>query len=171
MWTLFYKGLKNFTSLATVSFSRRRLFSVFINNLSQRLNNQVVSKSSVIFLSVRIKMPTDLLIHWEACLERGTWISHLEDNETGCSLHVLFNYTSAASGVCQLWVRRMLGTAFMTCAKQHFDINVRGWGKWRRWSVWTKFRNLFSPAAHRNLSKTHDGTPQNMALQKGGTKM
>jgi hypothetical protein len=25
------------------------------------------------------------------------------------------------------------------------------------------FHNLFSPAAHLNLSKTHDGTPQNVA--------
>jgi hypothetical protein len=29
------------------------------------------------------------------------------------------------------------------------------------------FRNLFSPAAHPNLSKTHDGTPQNVASKKG----
>jgi hypothetical protein len=32
-------------------------------------------------------------------------------------------------------------------------------------------RNLFSPAAHPNLLKTHDGTPQNFALQKRGTKL
>jgi hypothetical protein len=30
------------------------------------------------------------------------------------------------------------------------------------------FRKLPSPAAHPNLSKTHDGTPQNFASQKGG---
>jgi hypothetical protein len=35
----------------------------------------------------------------------------------------------------------------------------------------TAFRNLFSPAAHRNLSKTHGGTPQNFASPKGGTKL
>jgi hypothetical protein len=33
------------------------------------------------------------------------------------------------------------------------------------------FRNLSSPAAHPNLSKTHDGTPQNVASRKGGTKL
>jgi hypothetical protein len=30
---------------------------------------------------------------------------------------------------------------------------------------------FFSPAAHPNLSKTHDGTPQNFASWKGGTKL
>jgi hypothetical protein len=29
------------------------------------------------------------------------------------------------------------------------------------------FRNHYSPAAHPNLSKTHDGTPQNFASRKG----
>jgi hypothetical protein len=33
------------------------------------------------------------------------------------------------------------------------------------------FRNLFSPAAHPNLSKTRDGTPHNVASRKGGTKL
>jgi hypothetical protein len=30
------------------------------------------------------------------------------------------------------------------------------------------FRNLFSPAAHPNLSKTHDVTPKNVASRKRG---
>jgi hypothetical protein len=29
----------------------------------------------------------------------------------------------------------------------------------------------FSPVAHHKLSKTHDGTPQNFASRKGGTKL
>jgi hypothetical protein len=29
----------------------------------------------------------------------------------------------------------------------------------------------FSPAAHPNLSKAHDGTPQNFTSRKGGTKL
>jgi hypothetical protein len=33
------------------------------------------------------------------------------------------------------------------------------------------FRHLFSPAAHPNLSRTHDGTPQNFASRKRGTKL
>jgi hypothetical protein len=33
------------------------------------------------------------------------------------------------------------------------------------------YRKLFSPVAHPNLSKTHDGTPQNFASRKGGTKL
>jgi hypothetical protein len=33
------------------------------------------------------------------------------------------------------------------------------------------FRSLFSPVAHPNLSNTHDGTPQNVASRKGGTKL
>jgi hypothetical protein len=33
------------------------------------------------------------------------------------------------------------------------------------------FRELFSPAAHPNLLKTHDGTPQYFASRKGGTKL
>jgi hypothetical protein len=33
------------------------------------------------------------------------------------------------------------------------------------------FRNCFSPAAHHYLSKTHDGTPQNFASRKVGTKL
>jgi hypothetical protein len=33
------------------------------------------------------------------------------------------------------------------------------------------FHNLFSLAAHPDLSKTHGGTPQNVASQKGGTKL
>jgi hypothetical protein len=32
-------------------------------------------------------------------------------------------------------------------------------------------RNLFPPTAHPDLSKTHDGTPQNVASRKGGTKL
>jgi hypothetical protein len=32
-------------------------------------------------------------------------------------------------------------------------------------------RNLFSPAARPNLSKTHEGTPQNVAPRKWGTKL
>jgi hypothetical protein len=33
------------------------------------------------------------------------------------------------------------------------------------------FCNLFSPTAHPNLPKTHDGIPQNFASQKGDTKL
>jgi hypothetical protein len=33
------------------------------------------------------------------------------------------------------------------------------------------YRKLISPAAHPNLSKTHDGTPQNVASRKRGTKL
>jgi hypothetical protein len=33
------------------------------------------------------------------------------------------------------------------------------------------YRSLFSLAAHPNLSKIHDGTPQNFASRKGGTKL
>jgi hypothetical protein len=33
------------------------------------------------------------------------------------------------------------------------------------------FRNIFSLAAHPNLSETHDGTPQNFASLKGDTKL
>jgi hypothetical protein len=33
------------------------------------------------------------------------------------------------------------------------------------------FRKLFPPAAHSNLSKTRDGTPQNFASRKGSTKL
>jgi hypothetical protein len=33
------------------------------------------------------------------------------------------------------------------------------------------FHNLFSPAVHPKLSKTHDGTPQNIASWKGGAKL
>jgi hypothetical protein len=32
------------------------------------------------------------------------------------------------------------------------------------------FRNRFSPAAHPNLPKTHDGTPQNVASRRGDMK-
>jgi hypothetical protein len=32
-------------------------------------------------------------------------------------------------------------------------------------------RKRFSPAAHPNLSDTHDGTPQSFASRKGGTKL
>jgi hypothetical protein len=35
----------------------------------------------------------------------------------------------------------------------------------------TVFRNLFSLAAHPDLSKTHEGTSQNVASRKGGTKL
>jgi hypothetical protein len=35
----------------------------------------------------------------------------------------------------------------------------------------TVFRNQFPPAAHPNLSKTHDGIPHNFTSGKGGTKL
>jgi hypothetical protein len=33
------------------------------------------------------------------------------------------------------------------------------------------FRKRFSPAAHPDLSKAHDGTPQNVASRKEGTEV
>jgi hypothetical protein len=39
------------------------------------------------------------------------------------------------------------------------------------WRPRPVFRDLFSPAAHPDLSKRHDGTPQNVASRKGGTKL
>jgi hypothetical protein len=33
------------------------------------------------------------------------------------------------------------------------------------------FRKLSSPLAHPNLSRTHDGTPQNLTSRKGGSKL
>jgi hypothetical protein len=37
--------------------------------------------------------------------------------------------------------------------------------------VYFRVPQLFSPAAHPDLSNTHDGTPQNVASRKGGTKL